>query len=493
MMNICARLSVSFGRGAGLSRVRAGCLVGLMAASLPLAAQDLSRLQSLLASTPAGGWVQVNTGPYVSAWPTGSTAVGTMYTQGSPASIEIAWSGFAWDSNSAQMMLWGGGHANYAGNEMYLWKASTGLWERGSLPSKVLPVPGSTTGIYYTVDNAAPTAAHPFDGSIFLPVNNMFANFLGPSWNSGDRGKTYINGVVSDTGPWLFDPTKADPNKVGGTTGSGYDPSSLGGNMWLNRYGQSTGVEGPYAPYVTTAYRNEGGKDVVYLTMDQGASHFPKLVRYTLGDVRNGGLDKWETIGVTTNTQIRGGTLTIDSTHNLLVRTALLDNLGDLAVWDMTKSNAANPFANRDIPIRLVYPDGSGFLTNDNMAIEYDDANDQLLIWDGSARGMVWSTKATYLPNGQLASTWVVRKLTSTTAAQPNGNFLDGVYGKWKYIPELDAFMALDEYKVATADAAVWLYKPMAAPVPELGTSAMMLLGLSVVGWSLRRRRVLPA
>ncbi|MBK9234536.1 MAG: hypothetical protein IPO19_00090 [Rhodoferax sp.] len=43
----------------------------------------------------------------------------------------------------------------------------------------------------------------------------------------------------------MFDPTKADPNKVGGTTGSGYDSSSIGGNMWINRQGQWTGTEGP--------------------------------------------------------------------------------------------------------------------------------------------------------------------------------------------------------------------------------------------------------
>ncbi len=450
--------------------------------------QDLSRLQGLLASTPEGGWVKVNTGTYSSAWPTGSTAVSTLYPQGSPASIELAWGSFAWDSNSAQLLLWGGGHANYAGNEMYSWKADTGIWERASLPSKTLPIPGSTTNQYYVVDNAAPVASHTFDGSIFLPVNNMFANFNGPSWNSGDRGKTYVNGVESNSGPWLFDPTKANPNKVGGTTGSGYDPSSLGGDMWVNRYGQWTGTEGPYAPYVTTAYRNEGGKDVVYLTMDQGASHFPKLYRYTFGDVRNGALDSWEFVGVTTNSVIRGGTGTIDSAHNLLVRTSLYDNLGDLAIWKLANSSAANPHGNPDVAIQLVTPNGSGFLTNDFMAIEYDDANDQFIIWDTSAEGMVWSTKATYLPNGQLAPTWVITQLNSTTTAQPTGNSQTGVFGKFKYVAELDAFIALDEYSQATGDTGVWLYKPFASAVPEINPAAMFLIGGAVIGWRSRRR-----
>jgi hypothetical protein len=476
-------------RGARPFFLAASTVCAALLSGPAISAADLTRVQGILAATPAGGWVQVNTNVFSSAWPTGSTAVSTLYTQGSPASIEKAWAGFAWDSNSGQMLLWGGGHANYAGDEMYSWQASTGLWERESLPSKVLPIPTSINGSYYVVDNAAPVAAHPFDGSIFLPVNNMFINFLGPSWNSGDRGKVYVNGVTSDSGPWMFDPTKGNANLVGGTTGSGYDPSTPGGNMWLNRYGQWTGSEGPYAPYVTTAYRNEAGKDVVYLTMDQGSSHFPLLVRYTVGDVRHGGLDKWETIGVTTNSVIRGGTATIDSRHNLMVRTAFDDSLSDLAIWDLTKSNAANPNLNTDIPIKLTYADGSNFVTSDDMAIEYDSADDMFVIWDGSAKGMVWTTRATYLANGQLKPTWIVSQLNSATAAQPDGNFLTGVYGKWKYIPELNAFMALDEFNDTTTDAGVWLYKPLAVAVPELSTPAMLLLGLGMIGWSLRRRR----
>lgn len=454
-------------------------------------AQDLSRLQGLLNATPAGGWVRVDTGNFNAVWPTGSTAVSSnpaLVTANGPGALIYAWGGFTWDSNRAEMLLWGGGHANYAGNEMYAWDAATGGWERKSLPSRVTG--GGAIPNSLIVDNAAPQAAHPFDGNVFLPVNDMFINFLGPSYNTGDRGRTNINGVLSYSGPWMFDPTKADANKVGGTTGSGYDLTTLGGNMWINRYGQWTGTEGPYAPYVGTAYRNEGGKDVVYLTMDQGASHFPLVVRYTVGDVRNGGLDKWETIGVTQNTVIRGGTTTLDNNHNLLVRTALVDSLGDLAVWNLANANAAQPTLNKDIAVHLVFPNGSGFVTNDNMAIEYDSANDQFVIWDGSSQGMVWVTKPTFTQSGAVASQWTVVQLQSATVSQPAGNFQTGVFGKWQYIPQLNAFMALDEYNKTTQQAGVWLYKPMATAVPEAPIWALMTLG--AVALFLARRRGFP-
>jgi hypothetical protein len=465
--------------------VVAACVMG---ATSPSFAQDLSRLQSLLNATPEGGWVQVSTGSFQAAWPTGPDSVGTVYpTLNGPGAVAYAWSSIAWDSNRGQMMLWGGGHANYAGNEMYAWKASTGTWERQSLPSRLTPTTLGN-GAFYVVDNAAPVSAHTYDGNVFLPVNDMFANFLGPSYNSGDRGKVWINGAEQKSGPWLFDPTRADGNKVGGTNGSGFDQTDLGGNMWINRYGQWTGTEGAYSPYVSTDYRNEGGKDVVYLTVDVGASRAADVYRYTFGNVRTGELDKWEKIGIgnpSTLGHIRGGTGTLDSTHNLIVRIGYTPGNVDLLVWDLATASPTN----LNKAVQLVKSDGSPFIMNEDMSIEYDSANDKLVIWDGKARGKVFSTQATYLGNGQLAPNWLVTELASTTTAQPNGNFFAGVYGKWKYIAELDAFMALDEFNRTTFDAPVWLYKPFASAVPELGTSAMLFLGLAAVGWAASRRR----
>ena len=444
-------------------------------------AQDLLRLQGLLNTTPEGGWVKVSTANYSTAWPTGSTSVQTTYpTAWGPGAIVYSWSSFAWDSNRAELLLWGGGHANYAGNEIYRWEADSGAWTRGSLPSKVI-------ASNYVVDHAAPQSAHTYDNNMFLPVNDMFVSFGGPIYNTGEEWRTLVNGVPTRAGPWMWDPTKADANKVGGTNGSGYDPATLGGNMWINRQGQWTGNQGTYAPNGATAYRNEGGKDVVYLTMDSFNSQFPGLYRYELGDVRNGGLDNWQRIGVTANSNIGQGVATIDSTHNLMIRTALNGNLSDLAVWNLANSNPANPNLNKDKAIHLVEFNGTPFVMTDKFAIEYDDANDRLVLWDGTAQGKVWSTQATYTVPGVLDGTWIVTPLLSTTSAQPSGNFVTGVLGKFKYVSELDAFVALNEFS-ANLDAEVWLYKPFAAQVPELGTWALMLAGVGVVG--LRRRQL---
>lgn len=461
----------------GLARW-AACVGLACAAMIPSAgvAQDLTRLQGLLASTPVGGWIKVNTGLYSDAWPTGT--VGVPDQPNGPGAIVYSWSGFAWDSNRGELLLWGGGHANYRGNEIYRWEADTGAWARGSLPSNLV---GS-----YVIDSAAPQAAHTYDGNTFLPVNDLFITFGGPTWNSGERFVILVNGVEVNAGPWMWDPRKADANKVGGTNGSGYEPTSLGGNMWTNRQGQWTGTEGPYSPGFAAAYRTEAGKDVVYMTMDSWTSGLPALMKYTLGDVRNGGLDKWEWIGATSNSNIGQGAAALDSRHNLLARTASNGTLSDLAVWDLSKANVANPYANLDVAVNLIQSDGTPFVMNTWEGMDYDDVNDQFVLWDGKAQGKVWATKPTFNPDGTIASTWIVTPLLSTTTAQPVGNFATGVLGKWKYIPELDAFMALDELD-ANKDAGVWLYKPLAAAVPEPDAWAMWASGLMLLAWLGRR------
>ncbi len=466
---------------------------------------DLSRLQSLLAGTPQGGWVQINTNAFSSAWPTGSVAVPNAGS--SPRGVVTAWSSFAWDPLNDQLLLWGGGHANYAGNEMYRWNAATGGWSLGSLPSSLNR---ATYETYYVSDSAAPQSAHTYDNNLFLPVNNMFMTLGGAAYNTGGNfttanctaGLPYASCTdVTRAGPWLWDPTKADGNKVGGTTGSGYDPSTPGGNMWLNRAGSIVGTQGPSYVQAATANRVEliNGKatDVVYLTADSQSSGFPGLYRYAVGDVRNGGTDVMVKVGLTDNTVIGQGTATIDTDHNLFVRTT--DYSGtlagafrpDFAVWDLSKANANQPGANRDVAVRLQFADGTDFAISPNFGMDYDALSGRYLLWDGSTGGQVYSVKAAFDALGAPLPVWTVTAVASTTSSVPNGNFVAGVLGKWHYVSELGAFVALDEYSTATGDAGVWLYRPdgQTLPVPELPTPWLLTAGIGLLlTWRARRQ-----
>lgn len=474
-----------------LKIVSASMLLSCIAATPAIAGVDLSYLQGLLAATPEGGWVQVNTNNFSDAWPSQAEGV----PNSNPAAVVHAWSSFAWDSSRGNLQLFGGGHANYAGNEMYIWQGTDGSWTRGSLPSRMEKYGATST--FFTVDNAAPQSAHTYDNNIYLPVNDMFVTFGGAAFNSG--GEFVVkgpNGTPVPAGPWMWDPQKADPNKVGGTDGSGYNPATPGGNMWSNQYGKWIGDPGSSHLEGYTAYRQENGRDVIY-TAGPGGGGWPSLFRYEVGDVRAGELGSFEQVATAWSVPSFQGAATIDTSHGLFIRTASIPNAPNgFGVWDLSKSNAANPGSNRDIWVQLVNADGTPFMMNTDFGIDFDSDNGKVLMWDGYDHGTVWETEAVFDLAGNLLTTWVVTKRSSTTGAQPNGNFQTGVLGKWHFVDELDAFIALDEYDNSTKDAGVWLYKPYSdAVVPPSGmvsepaTLALYFAALGMMMWRSRSRK----
>src|SRR5262245_24509780 len=47
----------------------------------------------------------------------------------------LAYSGGAFDTRRNRLMVWGGGHAAYAGNEMYAFDVASGRWSRLTTPT----------------------------------------------------------------------------------------------------------------------------------------------------------------------------------------------------------------------------------------------------------------------------------------------------------------------------------------------------------------------
>lgn len=472
-----------------LSQVASAAML-CFAASSASVASDLAYLQSLLTATPEGGWVKASSNKFSDAWaPAGDAVSGNVppYSYANPGSIVRAWSSFAWDASRGNLLLWGGGHGNYRGNEMYVWQGANGAWGRGSLSSTI----GIYAGLYLVKDDAAPQSAHTYDGNIYLPKNDLFVTFGGAAFNSGGAFAVRNGlGGVKSAGPWMWDPNKADPFKVGGTTGSGYNTTRLGGEMWINRAAYTTSVTPSNYLYASTAYREEAGKDVVYMYADPGGGNRGSLYRYEAGDVRNGGGDLWQRVGVVDTALTSDNASAIDSDHGLFVHTSVVGTATKgLGVWNLAKSNAANPSANKDIYVNLTYADGSAFAVTAKHGLAYDDANDAFLLWDGSQAGTVWITRPEFNPDGSVASTWGVEKKVSTSLSQPGGQFVAGVYGKWEYANELGAFIALNEYSATTNDAEVWLYKPFATAVPEPSEWALLALGLGFLAVRSRRMK----
>lgn len=445
-------------------------LLLLTAASFAASAQssDLSRLQNLLDVAQPGVWIMSSTTSFRDSAVIGAAAnpYGSYGSQNLQSTI-YAWSSMTIDPRNGDLYLAAaGGHANYAGNEVRRNRGDTGAWELASLPSRL-------DADNYVVDAQAPQSSHQYDNTNWLSVNNRVVTLGGAAYQSG-------GGYADPTGragPWLFDPAKADAGKVGGSTGSGFDPTSQGGLMWENRQSRAVGIQGPDHVNGTSASTVENGRDVVYFTADSNSSGWPNLYRLTLGNGAES--DLYSVVGVSRQSFGFQGVGTFDATRGLYVRTGVGSTSSpgvDLSVWNLREGLQV-----WDQPITLTFADGRAFEGSRDFGMDYDSAHDIYVLWDGKAGGTTYYTHANFI-DGVLQSNWTVYEAQSQSTEQPRGSFATGVLGKFKYVDSLGAFMALDEMD-ADGFANVWLYKPdvNVLAVPEPAAGLLLLLGLVLI------------
>ena len=111
----------------GLAMVLAGSsLAGAaLAQSIPPYVGS-GELLPLMLQMPRTRWLQVNANLYSDVWtPPRPRAARQWRHRSPPSKIIQPWSGFAWDSNRGDLILYGGGHANYPGNDVYRWHSAT--------------------------------------------------------------------------------------------------------------------------------------------------------------------------------------------------------------------------------------------------------------------------------------------------------------------------------------------------------------------------------
>jgi len=419
-------------------------------------------LLPLILQMPANSWLQVNANSYSDVWTPSSLEPLDNGSPQDPSKIILPWSGFAWDSNRGDIILYGGGHANYPGNDVYRWHSSNLQWERASLPSEIYddPVAG-----FLTVDGVdnSPIASHTYDNNIFLPIADRFQTWGGATYNNG-----FFYVRVSETnpsttrpiGPYLFDPNRADGNKVGGTTGSNVkrvDPTPIaGGQMWENRdiylnipaqTLPGTHVDG------CTGYAAEGGHDVVYTAASSLFGTTLDLYRYQLTDINNPQLDQSTKVGVYSVGVTGQTTCGYDPVRKLFVRTG--NNTTPFQFWDLTAPGPANP--DKSVQIDSTIASLQAWLSAQNLNIqdcwlEFDPGRGTFPLWCGA--GVVWELHEPAA--GNTTSGWTVTQRTPSSEVPP-GIVGTGIMGKWHYAPYYDVFVGLED----PVEGQIWIYKPV--------------------------------
>ena len=150
-------------------------------------------------------------------WPTGVTYTGNgIGVEG----VMDLWSGGAFYTKRNRLMVWGGGHNGYGGNEIYAFDVNTLRWSR-----LYDPVAPSRCVVQYS--DGSPASSHSYGFLEYLANVDRFATFETGAWCEQGIGFAAAHAYNPATVTWERWPD----NPVGGYSQAAYDPVT--GHAWV--------------------------------------------------------------------------------------------------------------------------------------------------------------------------------------------------------------------------------------------------------------------
>src|SRR5688572_7217617 len=183
-------------------------------------------------------WLAVPDSKMRSVAPTNGQFAGT-WGVGGPGMVIAAWGGGALDTQRSRLILWGGGHADYYGNELYAFDVPTRKWLRLTDPF-VNPVMDQEVN-----GDGTPNSRHTYGGLAYIGHADRFF---------GQAGSLAGVGFAKCDRSWTFDfVAKKWTDRAPATTSGGgfgvhcsYDPGTKrlwwgnGSGLWSYDYDSNT-------------------------------------------------------------------------------------------------------------------------------------------------------------------------------------------------------------------------------------------------------------
>ena len=172
-----------------------------------------------------------------------------------------AWSGGAYNDSSEQLIVWGGGHGDYYGNEIYVFDldSSTQAWRKERAFSGTIDVgEAAETTCRYTADEQSPRSRHTYN---YLQWMGNVNRFISAGCKDPATGALASPAVVQayDFVARTWDERAANPHTttLSGQSVSAYDRQT--GFLWF--YGVAAGGRLVRYNYNTDAWTEQGDPD----------------------------------------------------------------------------------------------------------------------------------------------------------------------------------------------------------------------------------------
>ncbi len=324
---------------------------------------------------------------------------------GRPMAIMDEWSGGAFDAKRNRLIVWGGGHNNYSGNELYVFDVAALRWTRLTEPST--DIGGDEASGHYP--DGQPRSRHTYDYVEYVPSIDRFCSFgASGQFPSGGTETSSVDCFDFDTNTWETDQYKSVPKRK-------YE-SNLNA---VSAYDEVTG----YVFLHTTSTGDD-----------------PRMFRWRPAEP---GSDKWKVLTGPDWIQYNL-TAEIDPEHRIMIA---IGNDKHYA-WRLGKSGAA----------RRTNPKWEGdnsIVKSPAPGLAYDPVGKHIVAWHGGATIYVLQveTKSRWR--------WERRDPPANNKVVPPRGVGVGTYGRFQYVPALDMFIAVNRISEN-----VYFYKPLRDATP---------------------------
>ncbi|MEM7082075.1 MAG: choice-of-anchor U domain-containing protein [Pseudomonadota bacterium] len=295
-----------------------------------------------------------------------------------------AWNGGVFDTVQNRLIVWGGGHNDYYGNDMYAFDLDTESWEMIMPPSPYSATSSHESAGQYP--DGRPVSRHTYNSIVFVESQNMFLSTSSYAKSPG--------GSSGDSKVWRLDFDNSNLEWTRGADGDNNGAMVVG----YSAYNRITDK--------VYYHRSLGGRLYEYNPSTNTHSYLAEKAIHIYA------------------------TSAIDTARNKML--VLGGSNPQAFIWDLSQSTPTNQ--NLMNNSTFTGTGGNALASARQIGLDYDPVNDNYVAWLGG--------KDVYIID---AATMAVTRVTPPGSASPGSTSLNGTFGRFRYAPSIGGFVLVNQ------------------------------------------------